>query len=202
MAHKLHATETSVDFVAMQNAASKEYLEDIVDIPPDNQLTTSATFTSLGSYELPQAKLSRKMKAQYSYTKDLLNKNTQTHPFEKKVIELTNIERRKNGLPDLKSDAALSNVARIKSEDMQSENYFSHISPNYGSSFEMMSEHGVSYHSAGENIARGTFTPEQVVDIWLNSNGNSQNILSSDFTHIAVAYEESGHIWTQIFIEK
>ncbi|MCT8136754.1 hypothetical protein H1D32_02680 [Anaerobacillus sp. CMMVII] len=119
-----------------------------------------------------------------------------------KVIELTNAERRKNGLPDYQADAQLSGVAKVKSDDMQQNNYFSHTSPTHGSPFDMIRDHGVSYNSAGENIAKGQQTPEQVVQSWMNSEGHRKNILSADFTHIGVGYNEQGHYWTQMFIRK
>jgi len=121
---------------------------------------------------------------------------------ESKVIELTNAERRKNGLADLQADTSLSNVARKKSNDMQTNGYFSHTSPTYGSPFDMMRDFGVTYQTAGENIAQGQQTPEQVVQSWMNSEGHRKNILSGKFTHIGVGYDEKGHYWTQMFIGK
>lgn len=68
--------------------------------------------------------------------------------IESKVIELTNVERRNNGLSELKADASLSKVAQEKSNDMQKNNYFSHTSPTYGSPFDMMRDFGVTYQAA------------------------------------------------------
>ncbi|MBO1514653.1 SCP-like extracellular protein [Metabacillus sp. BG109] len=118
------------------------------------------------------------------------------------VIELTNAERRKNGLSDLKGDTKLSGVAQKKSEDMRQNHYFSHTSPTYGSPFDMMRDFGVTYKTAGENIAQGQQTPQQVVQAWMNSEGHRKNILSKDFTHIGVGYDQNGHHWTQMFIGK
>jgi uncharacterized YkwD family protein len=118
------------------------------------------------------------------------------------VIDLTNAERRKNGLSDLKGDTKLSGVAQKKSEDMRQNHYFSHTSPTYGSPFDMMRDFGVTYKTAGENIAQGQQTPEQVVQAWMNSEGHRKNILSKDFTHIGVGYDQNGHHWTQMFIGK
>ncbi|MEB9787583.1 CAP domain-containing protein, partial [Bacillus cereus] len=106
--------------------------------------------------------------------------------FEQRVVELTNAERAKQGLPALKIDTELSKVARIKSEDMQKNNYFDHNSPTYGSPFDMMKKFGISYTSAGENIAQGQRTPEEVVQAWMNSAGHRANILNNGFTHIGV----------------
>nr|WP_156177775.1 CAP domain-containing protein [Bacillus sp. SA1-12] len=118
------------------------------------------------------------------------------------VIDLTNAERQKNGLPPLKGDTQLSGVAQKKSEDMRQNNYFSHTSPTYGSPFDMMRDFGVTYKTAGENIAQGQQTPQQVVQAWMNSEGHRKNILSRDFTHIGVGYDANGHHWTQMFIGK
>ncbi|GAB6446835.1 CAP domain-containing protein [Bacillus luti] len=122
--------------------------------------------------------------------------------FEQRVVELTNAERTKQGLPALQIDTELSKVARIKSEDMQKNNYFDHNSPTYGSPFDMMKKFGISYKSAGENIAQGQRTPEEVVQAWMNSAGHRANILNSGFTHIGVGYVENGNYWTQQFITK
>lgn len=122
--------------------------------------------------------------------------------IEQRVIELTNIERRNNGLADLQVDTSLSHVAREKSNDMQANNYFSHTSPTYGSPFDMIRDFGVSYNAAAENIAMGQQTSEQVVQAWMDSPGHRQNILNGTYTHIGVGYNENGHYWTQMFISR
>ncbi|WP_456274942.1 CAP domain-containing protein [Bacillus sp. AK031] len=122
--------------------------------------------------------------------------------FEKQVVDLTNQERAKNGLPALKVDTELSDVAREKSNDMQKKNYFSHTSPTYGSPFDMMNSFGIDYRAAGENIAMGQRSPEEVVKAWMNSEGHRKNILSSNFTHIGVGHNANGNYWTQMFIGK
>lgn len=122
--------------------------------------------------------------------------------YEQKVVELTNQERAKNGLKPLSLDTELSKVAREKSRDMQSKGYFSHTSPTYGSPFDMMKKFGISYRSAGENIAMGQRTPEEVVNAWMNSSGHRANILNSSYTHIGVGHVATGNYWTQMFIGK
>ena len=122
--------------------------------------------------------------------------------FEKEVVRLVNEIRKQNGLRELTYDWQLSRVARIKSEDMRDNKYFSHTSPTYGSPFQMMKSFGISYRSAGENIARGQATPQKVVDAWMNSSGHRANILNSSFTHIGVGYADNGRYWTQMFIGK
>lgn len=130
------------------------------------------------------------------------SQSQQLNEFEQQVVELTNQERQAQGLEPLKVDTELSKVAREKSRDMAENNYFSHNSPNYGSPFDMMKQYGISYQTAGENIAKGQRTPEQVVNGWMNSEGHRENIMNPDFTHIGVGYVEQGNHWTQQFIGK
>ena len=122
--------------------------------------------------------------------------------FEREVVRLVNVERTKAGLKELTYDWELSRVARIKSQDMKDNKYFSHNSPTYGSPFDMMKSFGIRYRSAGENIARGQATPQAVVNAWMNSSGHRANILNPSFTHIGVGYVASGRYWTQMFVGK
>ena len=120
--------------------------------------------------------------------------------YENEVIRLVNEQRAKNGLKELQADWELSRVARFKSQDMKDNNYFSHTSPVYGSPFEMIKNFGISYRSAGENIAKGQRTPQAVVNAWMNSSGHRANILNSTYTKIGVGYVAEGNYWTQMFI--
>lgn len=122
--------------------------------------------------------------------------------YEQEVIRLVNEIRFQNGLKALTHNWELSRVARYKSQDMKDKGYFSHTSPTYGSPFQMMKSFGITYRSAGENIARGQRTPQEVVNAWMNSSGHRANILNSSFTEIGVGYVASGNYWTQMFIGK
>ena len=122
--------------------------------------------------------------------------------IEAAVVELTNAERAKAGLQPLKTYAPLMNSARVKSQDMKDKNYFSHTSPTYGSPFDQMKSLGISYTAAGENIAKGQKTAEEVVTAWMNSEGHRANILNANYTHIGVGYVKDGNIWTQQFIKQ
>ncbi len=122
--------------------------------------------------------------------------------YENEVIRLVNEIRVKNGLNTLTADWELSRVARYKSQDMKDNNYFSHTSPVYGSSFTMIKNFGISYKSAAENIAKGQKTPQAVVNAWMNSSGHRANILNASYTKIGVGYVASGNYWTQMFIRQ
>ena len=122
--------------------------------------------------------------------------------FEQEVIRLVNEIRVKNGLKALTYDWELSRVARYKSQDMKDNNYFAHTSPVYGTPFQMIKNFGISFRSAGENIAKGYSTPQAVVNGWMNSSGHRANILNASYTHIGVGYVAGGNYWTQMFISK
>ena len=122
--------------------------------------------------------------------------------YERKVVQLVNIEREKNGLKALSFDSSISNVARTKSRDMADNNYFAHNSPTYGSAGNMLEKSGISLTLWGENIASGQYTPEDVVRGWMNSTGHRANILSPNFTKIGVGYATNSNgtpYWTQMF---
>ncbi|KGX84992.1 CAP domain-containing protein [Pontibacillus litoralis] len=125
--------------------------------------------------------------------------------FVKQVVDLTNKERKKQGLPKLQSFDDLAFVAKKKSEDMAENEYFAHNSPTYGTPFEMMKNFGIDYKSAAENIAAGQQSPDEVVQNWMDSAGHRKNILNKNVTHIGVGVERGGKMgiyWTQMFIQK
>lgn len=122
--------------------------------------------------------------------------------YEQEVIRLVNEIRLENGLKALTYDWELSRVARYKSQDMRDNHYFSHTSPVYGTPFQMIKNFGISYRSAGENIAKGYATPQAVVNGWMNSSGHRANILNANYTRIGVGYVTNGNYWTQMFISK
>ena len=126
--------------------------------------------------------------------------STSVLDYEQQVVTLVNAERAKYGLAALTLGETLCGYARVKSQDMHDQGYFSHTSPTYGSPFDMMRAFGVSYRTAGENIAMGYATPAAVVEAWMNSEGHRANILSANYTTLGVGYVADGGYWTQWFI--
>ena len=121
------------------------------------------------------------------------------------MLNLVNAERKKQGLKALTLSNELTDIATLKSSDMAKKNYFSHTSPTYGTPFEMLQQFGISYSSAGENIAAGQKTADDVMQSWLNSSGHRANILSSKYTELGVGYYKGGSYGvycTQLFTGK
>ncbi len=127
--------------------------------------------------------------------------------FEHRVVELTNIERDKLGIPPLKRNADLDYAGRYHSKDMMDENYFDHNSYDGGTQVCSWSTRINAFYTGwsylGENIAAGYSTPEAVVQAWMNSSGHRANILNSNYREIGVGYTYGGgdyyRYWTQDF---
>ena len=132
-----------------------------------------------------------------------VSQNSNLSANAQEVIKLVNKERNAAGLSALAENSRLSEVAQAKAEDMMKNGYFSHISPTYGSPFEMMKTFGIAYKSAGENIAKGQKTPAAVMNGWMNSSGHRTNILNASYEQIGAGFckDSSGvTYWVQMFI--
>lgn len=138
---------------------------------------------------------------------DLLNKSSAQSPDETEkdvILRLINEERKKAGRPLLTVDSTLEKAAQTKADDMVKNNYFSHTSPTYGSPFKMIQDFGISYKSAGENIA-GNPSIEAAVESWLKSDEHKKNILSNAYNYVGIGVANSktyGYIIVLMFIGK
>ncbi len=103
---------------------------------------------------------------------------------EQQLFALTNQARASAGLSTLHWDSTLSGLARWRSQDMATRDYFSHSIPPSGEMvFAVMDQQGYCYKMAGENIGWNDWPDDQatqtVQDDFMNSTGHRQNILGS-----------------------
>ena len=121
--------------------------------------------------------------------------------FANEVVRLVNEERAKAGLPALTVDRGAASAAQVRAKEI--ERSFSHTRPD-GSSFNSaLTEAGVNFRGAGENIAYGQNSPEKVMEGWMNSSGHRANILNRSYTSIGVGHYQNAsgvNYWTQLFI--
>lgn len=119
--------------------------------------------------------------------------------YVEQVVDLVNAERANVGLSALTMTDELNEAALVRAKE--STKAFSHTRPNGTSFWTVLKENGISYRGAGENIAWGQSTPEEVVDAWMNSEGHRANILNKKFTSIGVGYHLNGKTpyWSQLF---
>lgn len=129
--------------------------------------------------------------------------------IEKRAFEQTNLARVKNGLAPLTWDADVCRMARIHSESMSRNQYFSHVTPEGLRLRDRARAAGILQFSVlGENIALsqgfqdpGAFAVEQ----WMQSSKHRANILSSEFRAMAIGsfVAPDGSIYlTQTFITR
>ncbi len=122
--------------------------------------------------------------------------------LEKKILELTNIERAKWGRKPLVWNDTLADTARKHSQDMADREFFSHNNPDGQTPFDRMNAAGIDYKIAAENIAAGQATPETAMQSWINSKGHLENIMREDLEELGVGIARGGKYgiyWTQNF---
>lgn len=129
---------------------------------------------------------------------NIQNENTYTDLINE-VYEITNNYRSLVGVSSLTLDSSLVEAASIRAKEISDS--FSHTRPNGSSCFTVLSELGISYGTAGENIAAGYSSSQSVMEGWRSSSGHYQNIISSKFKKIGIGVNiiNNQYYWVQIF---
>ncbi len=122
------------------------------------------------------------------------------------MLSLVNEARRENGLEELWYSARVHEVATLRAYELSS--YYSHTRPNGTGFYTAFGEMGVSYQSAGENIAYGRNmfeTPGEVFQAWMDSKSHRDNILNPDYKCVAFGLsvlkvgKDTYYYWSQEF---
>ena len=130
--------------------------------------------------------------------KNIQSENTYTDLINE-VYEITNNYRSLVGVSSLTLDSSLVEAANIRAKELSDS--FSHTRPNGSSCFTVLSGLGISYGTAGENIAAGYSSSQSVMEGWRSSSGHYQNIISSKFKKIGIGVNivNNQYYWVQIF---
>jgi len=133
--------------------------------------------------------------------------------FENEVLTIVN-QRRAAGatcggtayppVAALAMNANLRLAAQGHSQDMATNNYFSHTSLDGRTYVDRIRAAGYTGSFLAENIAAGYGSPASVVNGWMGSTGHCQNIMSGSYRSIGVGYafragSQYGSYWTQTF---
>ncbi len=200
--------KNGVSNVTISNIQNNKSLEDIVAYfntngskttstskPETSKPTTTTTptpTTKPESTKTPAATTKPNTTTQSSNSSDVSD-------YANQVLKLVNQERAKAGLSALTTNTTLTNAANKRAkETVQS---FSHTRPDGTNFSTVLKEFNISYRAAGENIAYGQKTPQEVVTGWMNSPGHRANILNANFGKIGIGvYKSNGVIyWSQLF---
>lgn len=111
--------------------------------------------------------------------------------LEARMLVMVNRERAEAGLPPLKADAELAQVARAHSRDMFGRGYFSHVTPEGRDPFDRMRAGGVRFLTAGENLALARTLPMAHQGL-MNSPGHRANILRPAFGRVGIGVLDGG----------
>lgn len=126
--------------------------------------------------------------------------DNETLSYAEQILNLVNKERAKVGLHALKLDTQVSSAASVRAKEIQTS--FSHTRPDGRKFSSVLTDNGIRFTAAGENIAWGQTSPEQVMEAWMNSDGHRANILNEKFTKLGVGHlkNTSGrNYWVQLF---
>lgn len=125
--------------------------------------------------------------------------NSKLEEYAEQVAVLVNKERSAYGLQPVKVSPILSKAANIRAGELKDN--FSHTRPNGTSCYTAMSELGIQYRAAAENIAYGQKNPAIVMNAWMNSSGHRANILNAKMEYIGVGifYQNGVYYWSQFF---
>ena len=127
---------------------------------------------------------------------------------ESQMIHLINSIRSSRGLQLLNPNPVLNSIARSRSQDMLSRNYFSHYTPEGKNIFNILVENGIMYACGAENLSQASPTswgsPEAVVNSWMSSSGHRANMLNPHFGQLGLGVIDSGNrrVITLIFINR
>jgi len=144
-----------------------------------------------------------------AYCDSVANWDSAWTEFENDVFVIVN-QRRSEGADcgsegtfssasPLQTDGGLHCAARLHSKDMADRGFWDHTNPDNEEPWDRMDRAGYQWSRAAENIARGSTTPEAVMQGWMNSDGHCANIMNPQLVHIGIGYHGASQHWTQVF---
>lgn len=121
-----------------------------------------------------------------------------------RVLELTNIERQRVGVPALALSTELTDAAQTYSVVLATSGCFAHTCGPVPDMADRLGQAGYQGWTAiAENIAAGYPTPDAVVAGWMSSPAHRANLLSPNYAEIGIGLATGGGrygtFWTQDF---
>ncbi|MEO6508461.1 MAG: CAP domain-containing protein [Patescibacteria group bacterium] len=104
-----------------------------------------------------------------------------------KLLELTNQKRVENNLEPLQYNAQLAAAANNKAKNMFEVGYWAHFAPDGTTPWSFILNSGYQYSVAGENLAKGFYFTDAVIDAWMNSPSHKENLLRPAYKDVGFA---------------
>lgn len=184
------------------------------DEPTTVETTIGITKTRTSSATMRSATTTRKVTTTKTTTKIVTTKQsaTYTNPstsakmitgFEQHMLDIMNAERKKNGVSPLSFDSQLTNLARLRASELTVYYSANHNRPDKRAWNTVFDDYNYSIYYAGENIAYGQRSADEVMSVWIASPGHYSNIVNPNFGHVGLAcYEKNGVLyWEQLFTD-
>ncbi len=105
---------------------------------------------------------------------------------QSEIVALTNQVRESRGVQVLEQEGKLFTSSQHKADDMGLHSYFSHTSPNGEKLADFLIKSGYDYEAAGENLAVGFSSAEELIDAWIASPTHYNNLIDTDFQEFGV----------------
>ena len=156
------------------------------------------TFTDHEAYIFIDIHKGKTISGFYLISKPMIAKNSTLYPiktndlqksYESQLFIITNAERKLNNISTLSYSNEASLVARAHSRDMALNDYFNHTNLKGLSPFDRLSAAGISYRTAGENIAVGYSNPIFAHEALMNSLGHRKNKLNANYTNLGTGVD-------------
>jgi uncharacterized protein YkwD len=147
--------------------------------------TNEAQEKEAEDYKEESEKLREKLREEFREESEKLREEIRELGFSpKNLLKLTNAEREKEGARALTLNTLLNESARLKAIDMKENNYWAHDSPQGVEPWVFFDKAGYDYYKAGENLAKGYYTAEDMVKGWMLSPLHRENMLANRFREV------------------
>lgn len=187
----------NINYMMNKTEESDTYLTEHVYVTVFYDLHENDTVTAI---QILSENLEQEKSSIYAESSTLLQEG-----LELQLFDLTNAARVHHGVQAVNWDSLVQLTAYDHSQDMATQNYFSHTNLKGESPFDRMTDDGISYRVAGENLAYGQPSSVFAHEGLMNSIGHRENLLKPEFSllGIGVAFNaENQPYYTQNFYSK
>ncbi|MDG2124467.1 MAG: CAP domain-containing protein [Verrucomicrobiales bacterium] len=113
-----------------------------------------------------------------------------------RLLQLTNLERSRNGVGSVRPDARLTRAAQNHSQYLAATGVLNHTGPNGENAGGRMLDQRYTWRAYAENLANAD-TAEKAITQWMNSPPHRANLLNPIYADVGIGYVNG--YWTIVF---